>query len=166
MVREVRIDCTKILMGLFVFARLRSTIGVTDRLSVTKANVSNGLFYNNRTNRFIASHAVRFEYGRTCGVVLVRSLGGMILQTSRPGSNSCDPEGPVRLENTQYTRRTILHIETWPGPSTGPRSAKALTCRPPPRTGCCILLQEQQPPAHTTTGTSPVRKSPAASMEQ
>ena len=74
MVREVRIDCTKILMGLFVFARLRSAIGVTDRLGVTKTNVSHGLFYNNRANRFTGSHAVRFEYDRTCGVVLVRSL--------------------------------------------------------------------------------------------
>ena len=84
------------------------------------------------------------------------------LQKSRHGNNSCDPEESTRLEDIQYIARTIPHTGTWPGPSTGPRSAEALTCRPPPRTGCCILRQEQQPPAHTAIRTSSVRNSPAS----
>lgn len=149
----------KKLMRFFVFARLSSEIGVTDRFRVTKTNIFDGSFYHNRTNRFAASPAVRFEYDRMCRVVLVRSPP---LQKSRHGNNSCDPEESTRLEDIQYIARTIPHTGTWPGPSTGPRSAEALTCRPPPRTGCCILRQEQQPPAHTAIRTSSVRNSPAS----
>lgn len=63
----------KKLMRFFVFARLSSEIGVTDRFRVTKTNIFDGSFYHNRTNRFAASPAVRFEYDRMCRVVLVRS---------------------------------------------------------------------------------------------